>query len=109
MGTNVFVWHGYSSIWLEDQWLKATPAFNRELCDKFRILPLEFDGREDSIFHAFDREGHEHMEYLAYRGEFAEVPITALQVDFAAHYARLMKSITNGDFDQEVAVETGAD
>ena len=108
MGTKVFVWHGYSSIWLEDRWVKATPAFNRELCDKFRILPLEFDGREDSIFHPFDREGREHMEYLAFRGEFAEVPIEAIQVDFAAYYPSLMKSITNGDFDHEVAAETGA-
>lgn len=109
MGTDVFVWHGYSSIWLEDRWVKATPAFNRELCDKFRILPLEFDGREDSIFHAFDREGREHMEYLAYRGEFAEVPIEAIQSDFAAHYPSFMKSMINGNFDREVAAETGAD
>ena len=50
MGTDIFVWHGYTDLFLEGKWVKATPAFNIELCDKFRVLPLEFDGREDSLF-----------------------------------------------------------
>ena len=44
MQTDVFIWHGYADIWLDGQWVKATPAFNIELCDKFGLLPLEFDG-----------------------------------------------------------------
>ena len=67
MKTDVFYWHGYTSIQLDGQWLKATPAFNIELCERFGLLPLEFDGYEDSIYHPFDRAGHRHMEYLAIR------------------------------------------
>ena len=66
MGTDVFMWHGYTSILLEKKWVKATPAFNIELCEKFRILPLNFNGRADSIYHPFDKDGREHMEYLYY-------------------------------------------
>ena len=28
MKTDTFYWHGYTAIFLEGQWLKATPAFN---------------------------------------------------------------------------------
>ncbi len=107
MGTNIFYWHGYgyTAIRLNGRWVKATPAFNRELCAKFRILTLEFDGVEDSIFHPFDADGQAHMEYLAHRGEFAEVPLAALQADFARHYPDFMLSIDAGDFDREVAAE----
>ena len=106
MGTNVFYWHGYTSILLNGRWVKATPAFNQELCEKVRILPLEFDGEEDSIFHPFDADGQEHMEYLAYRGEFAEVPLEAMRADFSTHYPDFMQSAGAGDFDREVAAET---
>ena len=50
MGTDVFYWHGYTSIHLNGKWLKATPAFNLELCHKFQIRPLDFDGEKDSIY-----------------------------------------------------------
>lgn len=30
MGTDVFMWHGYTDIHLDGAWRKATPAFNRE-------------------------------------------------------------------------------
>ena len=61
MGTDLFVYHGYAELQLEGKWVKATPAFNVELCRRFRVKPLEFDGREDSIFHPFDEEDRRHM------------------------------------------------
>ena len=54
MKTDTFYWHGYTAIFLEGQWLKATPAFNVELCEKFGLKPLEFDGEVDSIYHEFE-------------------------------------------------------
>ncbi|MBT7756176.1 MAG: transglutaminase domain-containing protein, partial [Rhodospirillaceae bacterium] len=51
MQTDLFVYHGFVEIYLEDKWVKATPAFNLSLCEKFGTLPLEFDGRTDSVFH----------------------------------------------------------
>ena len=64
MKTDLFVWHGYTDIWLDGAWRKATPAFNLELCERFGLLPLEFDGAADSIYHPFDRAGNRHMEYV---------------------------------------------
>ncbi|MBP1727528.1 MAG: transglutaminase-like enzyme, predicted cysteine protease [Deltaproteobacteria bacterium] len=34
LGSNLFVYHGYADLFLEGKWVKATPAFNRELCER---------------------------------------------------------------------------
>ncbi len=105
MGTNEFYWHGYTDIHLDGRWYKATPAFNIELCRKFRIKPLEFDGTADSIYHAFDEDGRQHMEYLHYRGAFADVPLEQIRRDFATYYPQLSR-LVEGDFELEVERET---
>lgn len=71
MKTNIFRWHGYTSIYLHGNWIKATPAFNTELCEKFKLKPLEFDGYTDSIYHPFDLDGNRHMEYLTFRTHYS--------------------------------------
>ncbi|MCX7962326.1 MAG: transglutaminase family protein [Burkholderiales bacterium] len=89
MGTDLFVYHGYTELFLAGRWVKATPAFNRELCERFRVRPLEFDGREDSIFHPFDEDNRRHMEYVRERGAFADVPAAEIQQAFREHYPPL--------------------
>ena len=106
MKTDVFLWHGYTSIFLEGNWVKATPAFNIELCERFRLKPLDFDGRSDSIYHPFDIEGRRHMEYLGYRGEFAEVPIEQIAETFRREYEG-DDSLGQADFEKDVERETG--
>ncbi len=86
MQTDVFAFHGYTDIFLEGKWVKATPAFNREMCDKFNVLPLEFNGREDSIFHPFDGDGEKHMEYLKDHGHFSDFPPEALVKSYEVVY-----------------------
>lgn len=105
MNTDVFLWHGYTAILLDGQWLKATPAFNIELCTRFRLQPLEFDGREDSIYHPYDLAGNRHMEYLRLRGEYADVPREEIIADFNAHYPQLPR-LDEASFEQDVARET---
>lgn len=63
-GVEVFAMHGYTELYLEGRWVKATPAFNRALCRAFDVAPLEFDGVADSVFHPFNRQGERYMEYL---------------------------------------------
>jgi transglutaminase-like putative cysteine protease len=88
MGTDLFIFHGYADLWLEGKWVKATPAFNLSLCTKFRVKPLEFDGREDSIFHPFDEDDRRHMEYVRMRGTYADVPADEIRQAFAELYPR---------------------
>jgi len=74
MGTDIFVYHGYTEIFLNGKWVKATPAFNLELCNNFNVKPLEFDGMTDSILHPFDKSGNLHMEYVKDHGSFSDLP-----------------------------------
>ena len=74
MGTDVFVYHGYSEIWLDGAWRKASSAFNRELCERFGTKVLDFDGTGDALLHPFDESGQRHMEYVNERGSFADLP-----------------------------------
>src|SRR3954463_13394135 len=89
MGTDLFVYHGYAELQLDGKWVKATPAFNLALCTRFRVKPLEFDGREDSIFHPFDEDNRRHMEYVRWRGEFADVPAEDIKRVFSETYPAL--------------------
>jgi transglutaminase-like putative cysteine protease len=109
MKTDEFVWHGYSEIWLDGAWRKATPAFNIELCTRFGLLPLEFDGIDDSIYHPFDSRGQRHMEYLREHGSFDDVPLQRLRADFAKYYpgwGEPQNALNQADFVADVERET---
>lgn len=86
MGTDLFVYHGYAELLLDGRWVKATPAFNQALCDRFRVKPLEWDGREDSVFHEFDEDNRRHMEYVRDHGSFADVPVDRIRKAFREVY-----------------------
>jgi len=78
MGSDLFVYHGFNELYLENRWVKATPAFNRELCERHRVLPLEFNGREDSMFQPFNMDSQRFIEYVRYHGVFADVPVDSI-------------------------------
>jgi transglutaminase-like putative cysteine protease len=78
MGTDLFVYHGFMQFYLEGKWVMATPAFNKELCVKHKVAPLEFNGREDSIFQPYNLEKKKFMEYVAYRDFYADIPVDAI-------------------------------
>jgi transglutaminase-like putative cysteine protease len=90
VGGDVFYFHGYVELRLHGQWVKATPAFDRTLCDRFGVLPLEFDGRTDSLFHPFDASGRRHMEYVRDRGAHADVPVADIMETFEREYPALV-------------------
>jgi hypothetical protein len=49
----------------------------------------------------FDIEGKRHTEYLAYRGEYADVPIDRIMETFCREYMMNL-SRNKADFDREV-------
>jgi transglutaminase-like putative cysteine protease len=89
LGTDELVFHGYTDLWIDGKWVKATPAFNRELCDKFGVPALDFDGTEDSIFQTYNAEGDRFMEYLHDYGTFVEVPHDLMVSELMLHYGHL--------------------
>jgi transglutaminase-like putative cysteine protease len=88
LGSDLFVFHGYAELWLDARWVKATPVFNIELCERFGVRPLDFDGVHDSLFQEYSADGKRHMEYVAQRGSFADLPLDAILDCFEQHYGR---------------------
>ena len=75
MGSDLFVFHGYVEFFLKNRWVKATPAFNRGLCERHHVAPLEFNGLDDSLFQPYNLEQKLFMEYVADRGTYADIPV----------------------------------
>ena len=88
LGSDLFVWHGFTEFYLEGTWVKSTPAFNKELCQRHKVAPLEFDGREDSLFQEYDMENHRYMEYLTYHGTYADIPVDRILAAWHETYGR---------------------
>jgi transglutaminase-like putative cysteine protease len=88
LGSDLFVYHGYTDFFLEGKWVKATPAFNKELCARHRVAPLEFDGREDSIFQPFNKENDRFMEYLDLLGTYDDIPVGVIVRAWEEAYGR---------------------
>ena len=103
MGTDVFAFHGNTGFYLEGRWVKCTPAFNLSLCEKAGVIPLEFDGRSDSLFHPCDRHGQRHMEYLKDHGDFPDFPLDRLIASYQETYPGLFKSMDPRMLRQEMA------
>lgn len=88
MGSDLFVYHGFTEFFLEDKWVKATPAFNIELCQRHQVAPLEFNGREDSVFHAFNSQQKPFMEYVGEHGSYADIPVAAILAAWRQAYGK---------------------
>lgn len=112
LGTDLFPYHAFVEFHLEGKWVRATPAFNKELCERHKVAPLEFNGREDSIFQAYNLEKKKFMEYVEFHGSYADIPVDAILTTWERVYGKkrvqnwidtLEKSggISIRDFDQE--------
>ncbi len=110
MKTDLFVFHGCTELYLEGKWVKATPAFNISLCDRFGVKPLDFDGKNNSLFHPFDKSGRKHMEYVHDYGDFDDFPFDMMMEEFQKFYPHWFKDdhkglYRMGDFEKEASLE----
>jgi transglutaminase-like putative cysteine protease len=109
MGTDIFYWHGYTDVYLNGKWVKATPAFNLSLCTRFNVQPLEFDGTKDSIFHESNTLGQKHMEYVRDHSHFADLPFERIFTAYGKTYPRFFENFggkKTHDFSEEAAAES---
>ena len=83
-------------------------TFNIQLCQKLKMMPLEFDGLTDSIMQACDEQGNRHMEYLNMRGEYFDIPAKEIEAAFARYYPKLVQ-LNEANFHADVADETSVE
>lgn len=89
--TDLLVFHGYAELYLNGKWVKATPAFNKELCEMLHVKPLEFDGEEDSVFQQFTPDGSRYMEYIHEYGDFDDLPRDLYISELESHYPHIFE------------------
>ena len=88
IGSDLFAYHGFAEFYLEGKWVKATPAFNKELCERHHVPPLEFNGREDSLFQPYNLKNQKFMEYIAFHGVYADVPVDQIVIGWEKAYGK---------------------
>ena len=76
---NILTDHGYAELYLHDRWIKTTPVFDSEMCEKNGIIPVEFDGQNNANFHSLSQDGKLHIEYLLDRGTYKDVPLKEIR------------------------------
>ncbi|WP_435623083.1 transglutaminase-like domain-containing protein [Flagellimonas sp.] len=89
LGSNEIAPHGLVEVFFKGQWVKCSPAFNKELCEMYNVEPLEFDGSKDSVFQEYNRDSEKFMEYLEDYGSFADVPLDFIKKTFKENYPQL--------------------
>jgi transglutaminase-like putative cysteine protease len=89
MGTNYFAWHGFTEVFPDGRWVKASPTFNSTLCSRFGVAPLDFDGGADALLQAYDGAGRNFMQYEVVHGAFHDVPAKFLMAEMARLYPQL--------------------
>ena len=106
-GAEVFIYHGYTLLHLAGNWVKATTAFNLGLCERFGVLPLDFDGVSDALLHPYDANNRKHMEYIKERGVFADFPFEEIAEAFRRTYPPLDQGVQPGGrrFEQETPLD----
>ena len=118
MGSDLFVYHGFVEFYLDRKWVKATPAFNQELCWKHGVDPLEFNGRDDALFQPFNSRNQKFMDYLEYTGTYTDIPVSAIVEGWEEAYGkdrvrgwiRMFEErggISLGDFEREDVSDHG--
>ena len=94
-GSNELTPHGMVNVYLNNKWLKISPAFNASLCRKLNVEPLAFDGENHSFLQAYNREGSKFMEYTDDYGYFDDVPLDFMAENIKKHYPHIFD--TNDD------------
>jgi hypothetical protein len=102
MGTDMFTWHGFTEVFVDGAWRKATPTFNDTLCAKLGVKPLDFDGHGDALLHPFDGTGRAYMQYVNDHGSYHDVPAKFLMREMAREYAGMQgEDLSGRDMERE--------
>ena len=86
LGTRVMTWHCFVEIFLSGRWVKATPTFERALCDELGWKVVEFNGQDHAMLPAKDIQGRDHITYLRYHLVSPGIPLDRIMESWEEHY-----------------------
>jgi transglutaminase-like putative cysteine protease len=108
LGGDVFHYHSYAEIYLNERWIKVTPVFNLKLCYLFGLDPLDFDGVKDATLQLYDKQGNQYMEFVHHHGTFVDFPYEQCIAALKLHHPRLFmdgRQTIGGDLTKERRLE----
>jgi hypothetical protein len=82
------VFHGYSSVFIDNTWVRCTPAFDKKICRLTGVPALNWDAENDSLFQQ-EINGGKFMEYTHHYGEFADIPFQLMESEMKTYYPHL--------------------
>ncbi len=86
------VFHGYVQTWIDEKWVKTTPAFDKNVCRLSGVPPLKWDGESDAMMQSYVRD-EKFMEYTHFYGEFQDVPVDLMNDEMKRYYPHLFDEI----------------
>ncbi len=73
-GNDVLVFHGWTELFIDGKWVRATSAYDLEMCREKGFIPVEFDGTADARLHTHAQDGRLHIEYIREHGHYDDLP-----------------------------------
>ncbi len=84
------IYHGFVEFFLNGKWVKASPAYDKELCIRHNYYITEFNGKDDALFTSTDLSGNKFMDYIKDRGTFVKVPYIRMVSIWFKYYAPII-------------------
>jgi transglutaminase-like putative cysteine protease len=84
--TDIIYGHGFAELFIDGRWLKATPAFDRALCEDQGFILTEFTGHDHAVFPSHDLRGRKHIDYVEYSQAFDDFPFQWLTSYYLEKY-----------------------
>lgn len=84
--TNIFKVHVYVEMLLEDEWRRATPAFDTRTCTRVGWPIVQFDGRVDGMLAPELADGKRFIEYIKWFGTYPDLPYDLLKAELHNFY-----------------------
>ena len=95
IGTNELAPHGLVDVFYNGNWVKCSPAFNKELCAIYNVDVLDFNGTEDAVLQEYNKDNHKFMTYIEDYGHFEDVPVAFMAQNAREHYPKIFDNGTN--------------
>jgi len=73
-GDNIFERHGYNQFYIDEKWISAVAAFDKNLCEKHQLPVVNFNGKDNAFLPEKDNNGNLYIEYIEYFNPSEDVP-----------------------------------
>lgn len=98
--TKIMTFHCYAEIFLGGKWVKATPTFERELCESLGWKVVEFNGRDNAMLPAEALDGRPHIRYLRTHFTSAGIPLDRILESWVAFYGEQRMADWRGNLEK---------